>query len=100
MGNYTFEYNDIIFMKRIYQTFYGLCSNKKDINFKLHSLDETILAPSANMFYSAAYQYRNLPGTKGRCNYGVAIFLLQVYPKTQRTAKKSFLVAKKSFPRV
>ena len=54
MGNYTFEYNDIIFMKRIYQTFYGLCSNKKDINFKLHSLNATILAPSDNMFCIAA----------------------------------------------
>ena len=54
MGNYTFEYNDIIFMKRIYQTFYGLCSNKMDINFKLHSLDATILAPSDNMFCIAA----------------------------------------------
>ena len=29
--------------------------------------------------------------TKGRCNYGVAIFLLQVYPKTQRTKNFIFI---------
>ena len=33
----------------------------------------------------------NYGPAKGRCNYGVAIFLLQVYPKTQRTKNFIFI---------